>query len=89
MPMAKAIREMEDQRALAYPDEPHSAYCRVCWTNIYVLYIDEDNHHGGLCPDGHTRADDCPHACAAAFNTRQIRRAMDEWAARSVQGDEK
>ena len=58
----KDIFELPDQRAPAFPDEPYSAFCKVCWRNVYCLWMDKEHHHGGRCPDGHTRVDDCPEA---------------------------
>ena len=64
---------MPDVRALAYPDEPYSAYCRVCWQAIYAGWIDEKNHHSGECMDGHLRMKDCAHAMGLEACIGQIR----------------
>ena len=50
-----------------------SAYCEVCWLAVYILWID-DEPHNGACINGHTRAEKCPHALAAARNTATTRK---------------
>ena len=53
--------DLPDQRALAFPDEPFSAYCRVCWQNVYCLWIDKEPH-GGVCIFGAIKAQDSKQA---------------------------
>lgn len=55
------IDSVRDQRALAFPDEPYSAYCKVCWQNVYCLWIDKQAH-GGACIDGHSEMKECRQA---------------------------
>ena len=66
-----AIPEIKDHRALAFPDEPYSAYCKVCWYPIYTVWIDREDHHNGECPEGHLRADECENA-RARMETRRV-----------------
>ena len=68
------MNALPDRRALAFQDEPFSAYCRVCWNAVYVLWIDGADHHRGACIHGVPSATDCPEARACAFNTRQVQR---------------
>lgn len=69
------IRCLPDQRAPAFPDEPYSAYCRLCWANVYCLYIDRENHHGSKCIDGHTDPSQCREARAHNVNREAFYRA--------------
>jgi hypothetical protein len=41
--------DLPDARALSLPDEPYSAYCKVCWQSIYGCWVDTVPHHG-KCP---------------------------------------
>jgi hypothetical protein len=52
---------LPDRRALAFPDEPFSAYCKVCWQCVYLLWTDKVPH-GGACMFGHTKMTDCKQA---------------------------
>lgn len=52
---------LPDRRALGLKDEPYSAYCRVCWQNTYSLWI-ERVPHGGVCPFGASKVEDCGQA---------------------------
>ncbi len=54
--------DLPDRRALAFPDEPFSAYCKVCWQGVYCLWIDKEDHHRGECMFGHKKIDDCKQA---------------------------
>ena len=53
---------LPDRRAIAFPDEPFSAYCKVCWQCVYPLWIDKDDHHKGECMFGHAKMGDCKQA---------------------------
>lgn len=57
------VHTVEDRRAPGLPDIPYSAYCRVCWRSIYVLWIDSEDH-GGRCMHGCAKSTDCPEARA-------------------------
>lgn len=55
------MQELPDRRSLGLPDEPFSAYCKVCWQNVYCLWIDKAPH-GGVCMFGHRKMSDCKQA---------------------------
>lgn len=55
-------RTVPDRRAVAFPDKPFSAYCRVCWHPIYTLWCDRRDDPDGECMHGHKAAQDCPEA---------------------------
>lgn len=67
----RMIPELPDRRS-ACDHGPFSAYCKVCWNPVYVLWIDK-HPHGGVCPFGHTKAATCPDVWAAARNSQMIR----------------
>ena len=70
-------REIRDQRAPAFPDEPFSAYCKVCWQNIYCLWIDKNDHHEGKCLHGAERMQDCQQAMEWETAMAKIRQAIE------------
>lgn len=65
---------LPDKRALAFPDEPYSAYCRVCWHPYYRFWVTKDDHHNGECVFQHKSADQCPNAMGRERMTAQIRK---------------
>ncbi len=66
---------LPDRRALAFPDKPFSAYCKVCWNAVYILWLDRENDPNGECPNGCVNPEKCGDANAAAFNKGQVARA--------------
>lgn len=52
---------LRDLRALGMPDVPYSAYCKVCWQNIYCMWIDKEPHDGS-CLEGAMKIEDCKQA---------------------------
>lgn len=52
---------IRDARAPGLPDIPYSAYCKVCWQNVYCLWIEKADH-GGACPFGAAQISDCKQA---------------------------
>lgn len=83
--MVEAI-DIPDRRAPAFPDKPYSAYCKVCWNAVYVLWVDKKHDMDGKCPNGCTDPDKCPDARAAHFNKSQFARAKRECEKASVKG---
>ena len=55
------MRDLPDKRALSMPDVPFSAYCKVCWQNIYCMWVDKTPHDGS-CIEGATTIGDCKQA---------------------------
>lgn len=43
--------DLPDRRALGLPEQPYSAYCRVCWQPVYAFWIDSEPHRGE-CVEG-------------------------------------
>ena len=68
------VHNVPDKRSQTAPDEPYSAFCKVCWLPVYVLWIDKEHHHG-VCPNGATRADQCTKALSAAEMTANLIKA--------------
>lgn len=56
------VESLPDRRSLAFPDEPFSAYCKTCWQCVYPLWIDANDHHGGVCMFGHKESKHCTQA---------------------------
>jgi len=50
-----------------------SAYCRVCWNPVYVLWIDDEDHEG-KCQFGHIRAHECPDALERARTAATVQK---------------
>jgi hypothetical protein len=71
------IPELADSRALGMKDEPFSAYCRVCWQRVYALWIDTVPH-GGVCPFGASKLEDCDQAMDWERVTGEIRSHLAE-----------
>jgi len=55
------MSEIRDARAIGHPDIPYSAYCKVCWQNIYHLWIDAEPPPG-TCPFGAEKIVECSQA---------------------------
>lgn len=55
------MSDIPDVRALGLPDVPYSAFCKVCWQNVYSLWIDKEDHEG-VCPFGATEIGGCAQA---------------------------
>lgn len=72
------MRELEDKRSLAFPDQPYSAYCRQCWCNVYVLWIDANDDPRGRCVEGASSAAACTFAQAHHANVASVRKALDD-----------
>lgn len=53
--------DLPDRRALGLPEEPYSAYCRVCWQGVYGLWIEREPHNG-VCPFGADAIGNCQQA---------------------------
>jgi hypothetical protein len=64
---------LPDRRAVAFPDEPYSAYCKVCWQCVYPLWIDKEDHHRGECMVGASKMEDCKQAMEWAQCVGKIR----------------
>lgn len=71
------MRQIPDTRALAFPDRPYSAYCTVCWQAVYGLWVDKE-WHGGDCPFGARRIEDCDQAMDMERVKGEIRKYMRE-----------
>jgi hypothetical protein len=69
---------LTDSRALAFPDEPYSAYCKVCWNAVYTFWTDKSDHHGGVCAFGHATAASCPEAGRRERNKAKMAKLMEE-----------
>ena len=52
------MRAVKDHRCLSFPNEPYSAYCKVCWYPVYTIWIDKEPP-GGKCFNGCTDAAQC------------------------------
>lgn len=70
------MNQLPDARSLR-DHGPFSAYCKVCWYQVYRGWID-DEPHNGMCPHGHDRADKCPEAMTRAAEGAQLKRAIGE-----------
>jgi hypothetical protein len=57
------------------------AYCKACWSPVYVLWIADEDHEG-KCPMDFTRADECPNARAFAEGDAAIAKCKATMAAR-------
>ncbi len=71
---------LPDRRALGLPDEPFSAYCKVCWQGVYCCWIEKEAH-GGVCIFGHTKATDCRQAVEWERFKADIRKYREKWQA--------
>jgi hypothetical protein len=69
-------RTLKDLRAVSMRDVPYSAYCQVCWHNVYCLWVAEEPHNGE-CINGHIEARQCIEARNRDFNSLQMRRARN------------
>jgi len=49
-----------------------SAYCGVCWLDVYRLWVDKASPDYSRCPMGDYTAQTCPNAIAHARNTAMI-----------------
>ena len=76
--------EIPDRRALGMPDEPYSAYCRVCWQATYRFWVDRQPHDGS-CPFGAKQITDCEQAMAWERCKGQIKRHLA--AARALEAE--
>jgi hypothetical protein len=74
---ARIKRQMADRRALAFPDEPYSAYCKLCWNAVYTFWADKSDHHGGVCEFGHATVADCPEAAGRERNKARLAKLME------------
>lgn len=72
------MNDLPDFRALAFPDEPYSAYCKVCWQTVYSLWIDKKDHHRGECMFWHQRIEDCKQAMEWEAFKGRVRKAVAE-----------
>ncbi len=54
----KVIPDIPDRRALGYPKVPFSAYCKLCWEPVYILWVDKKHAPEG-CAFGHETAESC------------------------------
>lgn len=54
---------------------PFSAYCKVCWYQVYRAWID-DEPHNGVCIHGRARAEECPEAMNRAADAASLLKAM-------------
>lgn len=66
---------LPDRRSPAFPNEPYSAYCRVCWSPVYALWIDNGENPRGKCQFGHAVATQCEDAMNAAHNKASVIKA--------------
>lgn len=53
----------------------HDAYCHVCWSAVYLLWIDKNDDPAGRCIHGCARATDCEEAMSRA----RLRAALAKW----------
>lgn len=71
---------LPDRRAIAFPDEPFSAYCKVCWQSVYPFWIDKKDHHRGECMFGHSKMEDCKQAMDWARFIGRIKKYVNDGA---------